>query len=101
MGQIRWTKKALSQLERNISYISQEQSKVYAETVLVRIFTAIDLLHNNPRMGTIEPFLEYRNKEYRYLVVWSYKIIYKVHHDDSILIARVFHTAQNPLKIKR
>lgn len=100
MGQIKWSKKAVSQLHLTISYIAKEQSNVYAEVVVSRIFSSIDLLVNNPRMGSKEPLLEYRNKEYRYLVVWSYKIIYKVHENGNVLIARIFHTSQNPSKIK-
>ncbi|MBP6672310.1 MAG: type II toxin-antitoxin system RelE/ParE family toxin [Bacteroidetes bacterium] len=101
MAQIRWSKKALAQLERNISYIAEEQSSTYAEVVLSRILTAVDLLQEQPRMGPIEPLLEYRLQEYRSLVVWSFKIVYKVHSNSDILIARVFHTAQHPSKLKR
>ncbi len=101
MGQIKWSKKAVSQLERNIVYIAEQQSSVYSEVILAKIFSAVDLLHDNPRMGSLEPLLEYRMKEYRYLVVWSFKIVYKVNSNNDVLIARVFHTAQHPSKLKR
>lgn len=101
MGEVRWSKKAVSQLQRNVTYIVEEQSVVYAELVLARILNAVDLLKENPRMGTIESFLAYRRKEYRFLVIWSYKIVYKVQLSGDVLIVRVFHTSQNPSKILR
>jgi toxin ParE1/3/4 len=101
MGQVRWSKKAASQLERAVKYIADEQSSTYANQVLSRILHSSSLLEEHPRLGTKEPLLEYRGQEYRFIVIWSYKIIYKVNTNDDVLISRVFHTAQNPSKIKR
>jgi len=98
MAQVKWTKIATNQLERAIKYIKEEQGTIYAEIVLSKILKSTSFLTSHPRMGTKEPLLEHKKHEYRYLVVWSYKIIYKVTKNDDITIARVFHTSQDPSK---
>jgi len=50
-------------------------------------------------MGRVEPLLAHKKTEYRFIVVWSYKIIYKV-ASDHVTISKVFHTSRNPNKLK-
>ncbi len=99
MVKVIWTKKAFSQLERAIKYIKEEQGLSYAEIVLSKILTSTQLLETSPKMGTIEPLLEHKKSEYRFVVVWSYKIIYRTTKDKAV-ISRVFHTSRNPKKLK-
>ena len=99
MGKIVWTKRASRQLERTIKYIREEQGLSYAETVLNRILSTTKLLDGAPKMGKIEPLLEHKKSEYRFLVVWKYKIIYRV-EEDEVVISRVFHTSRNPNRLK-
>ena len=99
MVKIIWTKKAFTQLERAIKYIKEEQGHSYAEIVLNKTLEKTRLLEKNPLIGQVEPLLKHKKSEYRYLVVWSYKIIYRV-DKDKIIISRVFHTSRNPQKLK-
>jgi plasmid stabilization system protein ParE len=99
MVKIIWTKKAFTQLERAIKYIKEEQGHSYAEIVLNKTLEKTRLLETNPLIGQVEPLLKHKKSEYRYLVVWSYKIIYRV-DKDKIIISRVFHTSRNPQKLK-
>ena len=99
MVKVIWTKKAFGQLERAIKYIREEQGLTFAETVLNKILQATELLENSPNIGPIEPLLAHKKSEYRFLVVWSYKIIYRTSKDKAI-ISRVFHTSRNPNKLK-
>lgn len=99
MVKIVWSKRAFGQLERAIKYIKEEQGLKYAEIVLDRILNSVKLLEQNPGMGTREPLLKHKKSEYRFLVAWSYKIIYRVEKDRAI-ISRVFHTSRNPKKLK-
>ena len=101
MREVRWSKRATEQLHHAIEYISIELSPIRAKIVLTKILRTTSLLSNNPRMGAKEPLLDFRNKEYRFLIAWSYKIIYKVTANDDILIMRVFHSSQNPKKITK
>ena len=50
-------------------------------------------------MGQLEPLLEFKKFNYRYLVVWSYKIVYR-ESKNRVIISRVFHTSQDPEKLK-
>ncbi len=99
MAQVIWTKKALSQLERAVKYIREEQGLSYAEIVVQKVFKSTSLLESSPEMGTIEPLLAHKKTQYRFLVVWSYKIIYRI-AADKVIISRVFHTSRNPKKLK-
>ncbi|SNT12235.1 Plasmid stabilization system protein ParE [Ekhidna lutea] len=99
MGKVIWTKRAFDQLQRNIKYIKEEQGNSYAETVLNKILSSTALLEGTPKMGRVESLLEHKKSEYRFMIVWSYKIIYRV-ATDSVVITRVFHTSRNPDKLK-
>jgi len=100
MAQVKWTKKAADQLERATRYIKEEHGSTYAEIVLSRILRSTSFLASHPGMGSKEPLLAHKKHEYRYLVVWSYKVIYKVAKNGNVTIASVFHTSRNPSKLK-
>jgi plasmid stabilization system protein ParE len=99
MGKVVWTKTALDQLERIVKYISEEQGNSYAKIVGTRIVERTEQLEHFPELGAKEPLLQHKKSEYRYLVAWSYKIIYRL-SKNRITISRFFHTAQNPSKLK-
>jgi plasmid stabilization system protein ParE len=98
MVKIIWTERALNQLERAVRYIKTERGVFYASIVLEKILNKVAVLANYPRTGQEEILLKHKKSEYRYLVVFSYKIIYKV-SNDKVTISRVFHTSQNPKKL--
>lgn len=77
MAKIIWTNKAFGQLERAINYIRKEQDISYAKIVLNKILEKTTLLESSPEIGTLEPLLSHKKTEYRFLVVWSFKIIYR------------------------
>ena len=87
MVKIIWTKKALGQLERIVKYINEEQGHSYAEKVLSEVLYSTSLLQGTPEMGTLEPLLAHKKFEYRFLLVWSYKIIYRC-TKEKIVISR-------------
>ena len=100
MVKIIWTKKAFNQLERAIKYIKEEQGRSYAEIVLTKILEKTQLLKKNPEIGQPEPLLKHKKNIYRYLIVWSYKIIYRG-HKKKVVISRIFHTSRNPDRLRR
>ena len=99
MVKVIWSKRAFDQLERAIKYIKEEQGLTYAEIVLNNILNRTRLLEENPLIGRKEPLLLHKKTEYRFLVVWSYKIIYKT-EKEKVVISRVFHTSRDPKKLK-
>ena len=98
MAYVIWTKKAFSQLERAVRYIKEESGTSYAEIVLDKILFSTRNLTQFPQMGQIEYFLSHKKSEYRYILVWSYKIVYRI-NKDKITVSRLFHTSQNPGKL--
>ncbi len=100
MVEVIWTKKATSQLESAVRYLKKERGSFYAELVLDKLLATTRNLDKFPKMGSIEPFLDHKKSEYRFLVAWSYKIIYRV-TKQKVVISRVFHTSQDPNKLKK
>lgn len=98
MAYVIWTKKAFSQLERAVRYIKEESGTSYAEIILDKILFSTRNLTQFPQMGQIEYFLSHKKSEYRYILVWSYKIVYRI-NKDKITVSRLFHTSQNPGKL--
>ncbi len=99
MVKVIWTRKTLIQLERAIKYIRAEQGATYAEIVLNKTLEKTRLLEKNPKIGQVEPLLKHKKSEYRYIIVWSYKIIYRI-EKGKVVISRVFHTSRNPNKLQ-
>ena len=98
MVEIIWTKLAANQLERAVKYIQKEQGTFYAQLVLNKVLDKVLRLETHPKIGQVEPLLKHKKSEYRYLVVWSYKVIYRV-SVNKVVVSRVFHTSQKPSKI--
>src|SRR5690554_910111 len=99
MAKIIWTKKAFSQFQRIVKFIYEEEGLSSAEIVRIKILQVTSLLGTNPQMGTVEPLLTHKKFHYRFLVVWSYKIIYRT-TSDKVIISRVFHTSRNPKSLE-
>lgn len=99
MVKIIWTVRAFNQLERVIRYVREERGVSYASIVLEKIIKSTSLLSSHPQLGVLEPQLKHKKSEYRFLVAFSYKIIYRV-EKDRVVVSRIFHTSQNPEKLK-
>jgi toxin ParE1/3/4 len=99
MAKVVWTQTALKQLERIVKFIAEERSSLVARTVGERLIGKTEQLEKFPKMGTLEQLLVHKKSEYRFLVVWSYKIIYRV-TKSRITISRIFHTSQNSNRLK-
>lgn len=99
MVEVIWTKKAFGQFERAIKYIREEQGIYYAKIVRKKVLESTSILNYSPNIGTIEPLLAHKKSTYRFLVVWSYKIIYRT-TSNKVIISRFFHTSRNPQRLK-
>jgi len=99
MVKVIWTKRAFQQFERAIRFIREDQGIYYARIVHSKIIDAISHLEMHPFLGVQEPVLVHKKSDYRFIVVWSYKIIYRV-DSTHVVIARIFHTSRNPKKLR-
>ena len=100
MVKVIWTKRAFSQLERAIKYIKEEQGVAYAQIVLTKTLEKTRLLEITPKIGQSEPLLKHKKSEYRYIIVWSYKIIYRL-DKDKVVISKGFPYLKKSKKIER
>lgn len=98
---IHWTPFALECLDEIFEYIRHEAKSITpAQKFIQKILERTDQLKRFPLSGAKEPFLVKSGQESRYLVISDYKIIYQV-ENKKVIITDVFHTKQNPEKIKR
>ena len=98
MVKVVWTQLALEQLERAVKFIQSEQGTFYANIVSTKVLESARNLAEFPEMGQVEPLLKHKKSKYRYLVVWSYKISYRL-GTNKVVVSRVFHTSQKPTKV--
>ena len=96
-----WTEFAESKLTIVFNYYKEKASLKIATQITKEIVKASMKLEKQPFIGTLEPLLEARAKEYRYLVQGNYKIIYFVEKEkNEVVIAHLFDSRQNPSKIE-
>ena len=97
-----WTDFAKAELKKNFKYLKENASHRVAKNENRKIVLETLRLKKLPEIGQVEPRLENRTKELRYLVHQTYKIIYWINNEKKqIEIMDVFDTQQYPDKIKR
>ena len=86
-----WAPRALAALEEIVEYIAK-QSPANAASVAQRIVAATDRLADFPRMGRIVP--EFNREDIREVIVFRYRIIYRV-RQDSVQLLDIVHGARD------
>ncbi|WP_317171989.1 type II toxin-antitoxin system RelE/ParE family toxin [Flavobacterium pokkalii] len=82
-------------------YLEKAGNRV-AKQIIEKIILEPNKILSHPEITQVEELLLDREKEYRYLVCGNYKIIYSIDTKQKlIMIADVFDTRQNPVKMKR
>jgi len=84
---IDWSKRALQDLESIAEYISAD-SPTYAGIVVKKVVAQTKTLANFPRAGRKVP--EFDDENIRELIVYSYRIIYRL-QENAVIIAAVLH----------
>jgi len=92
-----WRIKTSDELETIYKYIKKEIPK-NAILVFNSICDLAISLPNFPYRFPLEPIINI--EKVRYVVIWSFKIIYAVKEQISVIL-RVFNTKQNPKKLKK
>ena len=82
-----WSRRALHDLEAIAEYIAAD-SPTYAGIVVKRITNQTRMLARFPRSGRKVP--EFDDENVRELIVYSYRIVYRL-QDDEVIIAAVIH----------
>ena len=96
-----WSQIAKTNLQEIYLYYKEVGGVKVAKSITTKILRKTKLLTSHPEMGQKEKNPVISGKGFRYLVEGNYKIVYKIFYDnDEILIATVFDTRQNPLKLR-
>lgn len=95
-----WDDEAKRSLRSIFNYIKNKESVRVAKKVKNEIVALTKELVIFPEKFEKEPVLKDEPENYRYKVIWSYKIIYEV-TDEAIYILDIFHTSRDPFRIKK
>jgi toxin ParE1/3/4 len=98
MAEVVWTKIALHQYEKAVQYIRSERGLPHAQALVDKVDRWMEILESTPQIGTLEPLLRHKRRGYRFVIAWSFKIIYTTNRG-KVTIARFFHTSRNPNKV--
>jgi plasmid stabilization system protein ParE len=85
-----WDNEAKKSLQKIYQYIKARESVAVAKRVVNEITAQTKTLNIFPEKFEVEHHLENEPGDYRYKVIWSYKIIYEV-TKESINILDIFH----------
>ncbi len=92
MVEINWTPRSLDDLENIAIYISKGSHK-YARLTIYRLFNAVDVLIDTPRIGRIVP--EFKDSSIRELIRGNYRIVYRIISSKKIDVLTVHHSARH------
>ncbi|WP_142804478.1 type II toxin-antitoxin system RelE/ParE family toxin [Tepidiphilus sp. J10] len=90
MREIRWTGKALSDLERLYTFLAPKNEQA-ANRVMKTLISAPSVLVTNPRIG--EQLFQFAPREVRRLLISDYEMRYEL-RDADIFILRIWHTRE-------
>jgi toxin ParE1/3/4 len=79
-----WSQRAAKDLESITDYIAAD-SPTYAGTVLKNIVKQTRILARFPQAGRMVP--EYDDENLRELIVYNYRIIYRLQQDEALIVA--------------
>lgn len=94
-----WDDEAKKSLRGIYNQIKSRESIEVAKKVRNEVITGTKSLCDFPEKFEEEQNLKNEPGNYRYKVIWSYKIIYEI-TNKAILILDVFHTSRDPSNIK-
>lgn len=99
-SKIIWDNEAKRSLRSIYDYLKNKESITVAKKVTTAVVKQTKELNKFPEKFSKEPYLKKELGNFRFKVVWSYKIIYEV-TPDVIYILDIFHTSRNPVKISK
>jgi len=92
---VRWSKKALSELQKAYDYIKMD-SPPNAIKVINEIVRHTEALADTPEIYPPDNYRVNNKGQYRAFVLYHYRVSYKI-MKDTILIVRLRHTSMSPL----
>jgi plasmid stabilization system protein ParE len=93
-----WDSRAIDSIKSIFIFLKYKASLKVANQVRDKILREVRALTLIPEKNPKEPYLADLSGDFRFKLVWNYKIIFEV-LPDRILILDIFHTSRNPIKI--
>lgn len=90
-----WNNEAKYALRNIYNYIKKRESTERAKKVRNEIAESAKSLNFFPEKFVEDPYLKDEPGNYRFKVIWSYKIVYEV-TPEAITVLDVFHTSRDP-----
>lgn len=91
-----WTKRANNSFNNVIAYLEEEWNSKVTKEFVVRTYRIIDLLAENPELGSIED----HSKNVRGFLITKHNLLfYRVTHE-SIILLNLYDTRSKPTRIK-
>lgn len=91
MVKVKWTEKAITNLQAIYDYIAKD-SKTYALRFILSLIKATKKLEIMPRCGRIVP--EFESYDFREVIYQNYRIVYRIKDDNYIEILAVVHAVR-------
>ncbi len=91
MAKIGWSEEGLKRFRQILEYI-EEDSPQNATKVANAIWNRIQQLKEFPELGRMVP--EFNRKDLRELIVYNFRIVYRVKSQDNLEIVGIHHSAQ-------
>jgi toxin ParE1/3/4 len=88
---VAWSAEARADLRRIAEFVAQD-SPSYASTIVDAVLARVARLGEFPRMGRVVPELE--DESFRELLVYSYRVMYRL-EGDSVIVAAVIHVKRS------
>ena len=95
-----WSDFALDNVEA-IGEEIEKKSPQAAENVVTEIYNRVTQLESFPLSGTIEERLTKLGLDHRFLVIYSYKIIYRLIDENTVFITDVFPCRKDPVELPK
>ncbi len=95
-----WENSVGNEIKKIFKYLSENVSEAYAEKTIRLIIGAAEPLRAQPERYPLEPQLLHCKEQFRFIKVGVYKIIYTF-TGREVIITHVFHSKQNPSKLKK
>lgn len=96
---VRWLKRALKSLEKNVIYSREEFGQKHAEEFLEKVDVAVKRIQHQPSASPLLLGLNIPNREFRYLTLYKNIILVYEVRTDVCCIYGIWDTRQNPTKL--
>lgn len=96
---IGWSNRAGKDLQKIKTYLQENASETVAAKVISRLYYAVDPTRIQLERFPLEPSLK-KFGNYRFIKVWSYKIIYEF-TGQQVIVHRIIHSKRDLKRLLR